>query len=194
MEQQIDWTQYATGGATRTDSFSGMNPEFSAALAQMFSTAPPEIQAQLRVGSGYRSPERQAQLWEEALRKYGSPEVARKWVAPPGNSQHNHGNAADLKYLSPEAKAWAHANAAQYGLSFPLSNEDWHIELATARGGSGHQPHGAGGSAQNALAGMPPQSAPQNALSQTDMWQMAQALAPRVNPLDPSMFMSKRRF
>lgn len=52
---------------------------------------------------------------------------------------------------------------------------------------------GGGYSAQNALAGVP-QSAPKNALSQADMWQMAQALAPRVNPLDPSMFMSKRRF
>lgn len=183
----IDWTQYATGGATRPDSFSGMNSNFSAALEAMFAQAPPEIQAQLRVGSGYRSNERQAQLWEEALQKYGSPEAARKWVAPPGSSQHNHGNAADLKYLSPEAKAWAHANAAKYGLAFPLDNEDWHIELAGARGGA------TSGSGKNALAS-PQQSTPPNALSSADMWQLAQLTAPKTTLLDPQMFMSKRRF
>jgi hypothetical protein len=58
-------------------------------------------------------------------------------VAPPGNSQHNHGNAADLGYLSPDALEWAHTNAGKYGLAFPLKNENWHIELAGARGG-GH--------------------------------------------------------
>lgn len=37
--------------------------------------------------------------------------------------------------MTPEARAWVHANASKYGLSFPLGNEPWHIELATARGG-----------------------------------------------------------
>lgn len=144
-----DWTPYVTGGAARPDSFSGMDPRFSFALQQMFAAAPPEIQAQLRVSSGYRSPERQAELWQGALAKYGSPDAARKWVAPPGRSNHNHGYAADLKYLSPVAQQWAHQNAGQFGLAFPLSNENWHVELAGARG--------AGGSA---TAGMPQQSAP----------------------------------
>lgn len=144
------WDPYAVGGATRPDSFSGMNPQFNTALEQMFAAAPPEIRDQLRVTSGYRSPERQAQLWEEALAKYGSEEAARQWVAPPGRSQHNHGNAADLRYLDPSAREWAHANAGNFGLSFPLANEDWHIELAGARGnaaphGNQYQPGSAGG-------------------------------------------------
>lgn len=133
----FDWTQYAVSGAQRPDSFSGMNPSFSSALERMFAGAPDNVRSQLRVMSGYRSPERQQQLWDQALQKYGSPEAARKWVAPPGNSQHNHGTAADLRYLDPEALSWAHANAQNYGLAFPLSNENWHIELAGARG----QPH-----------------------------------------------------
>jgi hypothetical protein len=135
-----DWNQYAVGGATRPDSFSGMNGDFSSALQNLFAGAPEEIRANLRVGSGFRSPERQTQLWNQALQKYGSPEAARKWVAPPGRSQHNHGNAADLKYMNDAARAWVHANAGNYGLSFPLSNENWHIELAGARGG-GHAPN-----------------------------------------------------
>lgn len=130
----FDLSRFATGGATRPDSFSGMQPAFRSALENMIASAPPDIRANFQIKSGYRSPERQAELWANALKKYGSPERARKWVAPPGNSQHNHGNAADLGYLSPDALKWAHANAGQYGLSFPLSNENWHIELANARG------------------------------------------------------------
>ena len=131
----FDWSPYAVGGALRPDSFSGLNPVFNQSLSRLISSAPPEISPHLRVTSGFRSPERQAQLWKEALQKYGSESVARKWVAPPGRSQHNHGAAADLKFLNDSAREWAHANAAQYGLSFPLSNEPWHIELASARGG-----------------------------------------------------------
>jgi hypothetical protein len=163
------WGPYAVGGAERTDSFTGMNPEFNAALEQMFANAPPEIREQLRVSSGYRSVERQQQLWEEAIAKYGSPEEARRWVAPPGNSQHNHGNAADLRYLSPEAREWAHANAAAYGLAFPLGNEDWHIELATARGGQAPAGNGTTGGQWTGGTpfdpGSPPPNNPPNALA-----------------------------
>ena len=181
-----DWTQYSTGGAQRPDSFSGMQSGFSGALEQMFASAPPEVQAELRVSSGYRSPERQAQLWAEALQKYGSPEAARKWVAPPGKSQHGNGNAADLKYASDAARQWAHDNAAQYGLAFPLGNEPWHIELASARGGpQGASPQGQAPQGGNALA-MAPQGAPQgqqNALAQQPAPQR------QDNTTDPTPFL-----
>lgn len=131
----FDFAPYSVGGALRPDSFTGMQPDFSSALASMFGAAPPEIQQNLRVSSGYRSLQRQTELWAQALRKYGSPSAARRWVAPPGRSQHNHGNAADLKFLNDQARQWAHQNAGQYGLAFPLGNENWHIELAGARGG-----------------------------------------------------------
>jgi len=101
------------------------------ALAAMLADAP----VGLTINSAYRSPELQATLYEQALERYGSEAEARRWVAPPGRSQHNHGNAVDLGFENAEARQWAHANAERYGLSFPLSNEDWHIELAGARGG-----------------------------------------------------------
>lgn len=135
----FDWTPYSVGGATRPDSFSGMTSPFQSALMQLFEMAPDNIRGQLRVYSGYRSPERQAQLWQGALKKYGSPEAARKWVAPPGRSQHGHGNAADLRFLSPDAREWVRANAGKVGLTFPLPNEPWHVELAGARGGTAPQ-------------------------------------------------------
>jgi len=81
----------------------------------------------MRVGSGYRSIARQQQLWDAS-------DKSGKMVARPGQSQHNFGRAADLKYLGDEAKTWVHQNAANYGLNFPMSYEPWHIELAGARG------------------------------------------------------------
>lgn len=130
------FTPYARGGAAaRPDSFSGMADPFQQALMQMLQNAPEEVK--LGITSGYRSPETQERLWQDALRKYGSEAEARKWVAPPGKSQHNHGNAADLEYASPAAREWVHQNAGKYGLAFPLGNEDWHVELAGVRGQGG---------------------------------------------------------
>jgi len=88
------------------------------------------------VTSGERTHKRQQELWEEALAKYGSPEIARKWVAPPGSSMHEKGLAADLQYGT-GAREWMHANAGRFGLTYPLGNEPWHIEQAGARGSGG---------------------------------------------------------
>ncbi|RPJ83209.1 MAG: hypothetical protein EHM13_08005 [Acidobacteria bacterium] len=74
--------------------------------------------------------------------------------------------AADLQYASPAARKWAHENAAQYGLAFPLGNEDWHVELAGARGG------GAGPGGGSSVSSVPTETA--NVL--------AQALVPPTAP------------
>lgn len=111
----------------------GMANTFAEKLAKMLASMPDDLKGSVTINSGFRSVERQQQLWLDALKKYGSPEAARKWTAPPGNSQHNKGNAADLGYGSDRARQWAHQNAGNFGLSFPLSNENWHIEDADAR-------------------------------------------------------------
>lgn len=87
----------------------------------------------ISVSSGKRSSDRQTQLWAEALKKYGSPKKARKWVAPPGHSKHELGLANDLKFADPATRAWAHQHAGEYGLIFPLANEAWHVEPIGAR-------------------------------------------------------------
>lgn len=112
----------ARSGGANVD---GFNPVFAGRLDQFLADAPG---GGISIYSGYRSPERQAALWSAALAKYGSPEAARKWVAPPGRSMHNFGEAADLRYASPEARSWAHDNAGSYGLRFPMGNEPWHVE------------------------------------------------------------------
>lgn len=103
-----------------------LQADFAAALARMLGDAPGAV----TINSGYRSVERQAQLWEEALAKYGDPEVADDWVARPGTSNHNFGAAVDLAYADDATKAWVHENAARYGLAFPMAHEPWHIEMA----------------------------------------------------------------
>jgi hypothetical protein len=113
----------------------GLTADFSQRLTQMILDAKAQG-IDLGVGSGYRSYEKQKRLWEQALKKYGSPEKARKWVAPPGGSFHNKGLAVDLnangqflgKDANSKATEWAHANAKKYGLHFRMGHEPWHIE------------------------------------------------------------------
>lgn len=133
--QGWDWTPYLVGGGTRPDAMTGLQEPFRNALTQMFMAAPEDVRNSLRIMSAYRSPEIQAQLWQAALDKYGSPEAARKWVAPPGNSFHNKGLAVDFSYLDPSAREWAHANAGNFNLHFPMSWEPWHIEYVGTRDG-----------------------------------------------------------
>lgn len=125
----FDWTPYLVGGGTRPDAMSGLDPRFNSALVQLFQAAPGNIRQNLRATSGYRSNEVQKGLWENALKKYGDPEIADNWVARPGQSNHNHGGAVDFKYLDPSAQEWVHQNAGQFGLKFPMKHEPWHIEL-----------------------------------------------------------------
>lgn len=112
------------------------NSDFGSALSAMIAAAPDSVRNAITINSGFRSVDRQRQLYDAALKKYGSPAAARRWVAPPGRSQHNHGMAADLGYASPSARTWVHENASRFGLRFPMSHEPWHIELASARGGN----------------------------------------------------------
>ena len=140
----FDWSKYAVGGAKRPDSFTGLNTNFSTALSQMLQAAEAELgQNALSITSAYRSPEKQAELYQAALKKYGSPAAARKWVAPPGRSMHNKGLAVDfgaaggglLRDPNSREAQWLKANASRFGLDVPMSWEPWQVELAGARGG-----------------------------------------------------------
>jgi tape measure domain-containing protein len=134
VDIKVDLTKYLTPGKNASH-ISGMSSAFEGKLEKLLAAMPKELAGQITITSGFRSVERQQQLWQQALQKYGSVAEARKWVAPPGNSQHNKGNAADLGYGSDAARQWAHKNASQFGLQFPLANENWHIEDADARAG-----------------------------------------------------------
>lgn len=130
----------AVGGATRADALTGLNGPFAAALSAMVAEAQQMFGTEaVRVTSAFRSVEQQAKLWAQALEKYGSAAEARKWVAPPGSSNHNFGLAADLKFGSPAVQQWFHQQAGRFGMGFPMGWEPWHIEPANAKGMRGQQ-------------------------------------------------------
>lgn len=93
----------------------------------------------LRPVSGFRDPARQTQLWQQALQRYGSPQAARRWVAPPGHSAHQTGRAIDFyigghnssdrvaQLRTLPAYQWLVRNAARFGF-YPYANEPWHWE------------------------------------------------------------------
>jgi LAS superfamily LD-carboxypeptidase LdcB len=113
----------------------GLDGNFQNQLLQFLQAAKQEGHS-IRLYSGYRSPERQKELYANAVKKYGSPEAARKWVAPPGRSRHNFGIAADLDFASGEARQWAHQNARRFGMHFRMGHEPWHIEPINASSGN----------------------------------------------------------
>jgi D-alanyl-D-alanine carboxypeptidase len=79
------------------------------------------------VDSGWRSPEYQEQLLQEAVSKYGSEEEAARWVATPETSAHVSGDAVDIG--PSDAAAWLSEHGAAYGLCQIYGNEPWHYEL-----------------------------------------------------------------
>lgn len=125
------------GGATRPDAISGLQQAFRTALINLYGAAPPEVQRELGLTSGYRSIARQKELWD-ASDKTGHT------VAYPGHSEHNFGLAADLAgfglsqggpQVSQATKDWVYANAPKFGLNFPMKYEPWHVQLGSvARG------------------------------------------------------------
>ena len=79
------------------------------------------------VNSGWRSPEYQEQLLQEAVSEYGSEEEAARWVATPDTSAHVSGDAVDIG--PSDATAWLSEHGAEYGLCQIYGNEPWHYEL-----------------------------------------------------------------
>lgn len=83
----------------------------------------------IKVTSGWRSPQRQSALWEQAIQEHGSPEAADDWVARPGSSMHERGLAVDVSGdLELAARL---TRELELPLHRPMSWEPWHFELVT---------------------------------------------------------------
>jgi zinc D-Ala-D-Ala carboxypeptidase len=82
---------------------------------------------EIRVNSGWRSPEYQQRLLHQAVSKYGSTAKAARWVATADTSPHVSGEAVDIgpSYVT----AWLSRHGAKYGLCRIYRNEPWHFEL-----------------------------------------------------------------
>ncbi len=111
----------------------GLTPALAAAYTSAFDEARREG-VTMWITSGRRSWAEQDSLWRQALAKYGSAAVARRWVLPPAESTHVTGHAIDV---GPEAGAnWLQVNGNRWGLCRPFENEWWHFELLTTPGGT----------------------------------------------------------
>lgn len=85
----------------------------------------------VRVDSSYRTVAEQKVLWNQALKKYKNQSTASMWVAPPGKSQHNIGNAIDLSmYKNGRQVSQSEFDKviSEAGFYRPMSWETWHIE------------------------------------------------------------------
>jgi D-alanyl-D-alanine carboxypeptidase len=79
------------------------------------------------VDSGWRSPEYQQHLLDDAVATYGSASEAARWVATPDTSAHVSGDAIDI---GPDrATTWLRQHGAAYALCQIYDNEPWHYEL-----------------------------------------------------------------
>jgi len=82
----------------------------------------------MTITSGWRSPEFQQQLLDDAVQTYGSLAAARQFVQTPELSKHVVGQAVDVGGVG--ADQWLVTNGSRYGLCRIYANEVWHFELA----------------------------------------------------------------
>ena len=137
------------GGGERVDE------RIYAPLMEMLEAAKEANWNQLpRVVSGYRTAEKQQQLYDEKIaeyRKQGYPdneaeELAQEWVALPGYSEHQLGLAVDINGATYDLYFWLQENSYKYGFVFRypgykseftgIGEEVWHyryvgVEAAT---------------------------------------------------------------
>ncbi|MDQ3915718.1 MAG: D-alanyl-D-alanine carboxypeptidase family protein [Actinomycetota bacterium] len=116
----------------------GLHPQLAAAVDRLLDAA----FGRVWIVSGRRTTERQAELWADALEKYGSPEAADDWVAPPGSSLHEKGLAVDLG--GDLAEAARLVDELGLPLHRPLPHEPHHFELWGSRTGTTGTGCGAG--------------------------------------------------
>ncbi|AQZ60831.1 D-alanyl-D-alanine carboxypeptidase [[Actinomadura] parvosata subsp. kistnae] len=84
--------------------------------------------------SGYRDPGEQQRLFDEEVRRTGSPFLARMLVLPPAESPHVKGVALDVR--PHEGARWLEEHGARYDLYRIYDNEWWHFEYRPDRRGT----------------------------------------------------------
>jgi len=114
----------STGSTTST----GLQPALRLAVDRLIAAS----NGRVYLESGIRSTGRQTELWNEALAKYGDPEIADNWVARPGTSNHESGLAVDLG--GDLGLAVRLVDDLGLPLWRPMSWEPWHFELTGSRG------------------------------------------------------------
>lgn len=153
FNQLITISSYATGEYQR---YEYLTPEAGKALMKMVYAARDKGVWIVPV-SGFRTITEQEKLFQRQIEKRGSPELAAKFSAPPGYSEHHTGYAIDLadghfpkrdvtnQFATTKAFQWLTLHAKEFGfeLSFPKNNsqgvsyEPWHWRFVGSPQASG---------------------------------------------------------
>lgn len=104
-----------------------LDPALLSALQTAASDAAAEEGITFYVNGGWRSPQLQERMLENAVHEYGSRAEALRWVATPERSAHVSGDAVDIGPF--DASYWLGYNGADYGICQVYANESWHFEL-----------------------------------------------------------------
>ena len=108
----------------------GLEPKFYKNILDLIKYAKSQG-CDAKIISGHRTYEKQSYFYDCFISKKCN---NGNQAAKPGNSNHEYGIAADLRYLpdNPYCLNVYHSNAQNFGLEYPLLNaeypEDWHIE------------------------------------------------------------------
>jgi hypothetical protein len=92
----------------------------------------------LCVNDGKRSRGQQQREFDDAVRRFGTPELAGRYVLSPEESMHVKGIAVDVQPL--ESAAWVEANGSALGWCRRYLNEEWHFEHDPAYATAGCPP------------------------------------------------------
>ncbi|MFC4852309.1 D-alanyl-D-alanine carboxypeptidase family protein [Actinophytocola glycyrrhizae] len=84
----------------------------------------------LCLNDGKRSAGQQRAEFDEAVRRFGTPELAANYVLPPERSNHVKGFAVDVQPWA--AAEWVAANGGVHGWCRRYENEYWHFEYDPA--------------------------------------------------------------
>ncbi|CAN5751779.1 hypothetical protein BH20ACT23_BH20ACT23_19590 [soil metagenome] len=125
---ELDKLTPAPGSPLGSATTAGLQPTLKRAVDRLIEAS----NGRVYLVSGARSTDRQTELWNEALAKYGDPEIADDWVARPGTSNHETGEAVDLG--GDLELAVSLVDELDLPLWRPMSWEPWHFELTDSGG------------------------------------------------------------
>lgn len=126
------------GGLSESVTSSGVVEELHPQLEERFNTArlfAAEDGISLVITSGFRTLERQAQLYQREVQIRGSESEAAKRVLPAESSHHPMGLAIDVNYpMDRPGALWLERHGWRFGLCRAYANEWWHFEAVSAPG------------------------------------------------------------
>ncbi|UJW32718.1 D-alanyl-D-alanine carboxypeptidase family protein [Saccharothrix sp. AJ9571] len=103
----------------------GLRPDVLAAWERLRAEAGAKG-IQLCVNDSKRSLAQQQREFDQAVEKFGTAELAGRYVLPPEKSMHVQGIAVDIQPLA--SAAWVERNGPALGWCRRYQNEEWHFE------------------------------------------------------------------